>query len=216
MAGDPYKELGVSKGASADEVKKAYRKLAKELHPDKNKDNPKASEKFSDVTKAYDLLSDKTKRAQFDRGEIDAEGNPAMPFGYGGGGGGFRGDQRSGPGGFSGFGNENSDFGDIFEGLFGGASIDAHGVPLTAEDVAFSFVVPESAFAEADAGDVLSYSASLADGSVLPSWLQFDPLTRTFTGLAGNDAVGGVQLRVVDLLFGGAVSLAALHDWFPF
>ncbi len=115
---DPYSTLGVAKGASEAEVKSAYRKLAKQLHPDKNKDNPKASERFSEVTRAYDILSDKTKRAQFDRGEIDGDGNPAMPFGYGGGGG-FRGDQRSGPGGFSGFGNEGADFGDIFEGLFG-------------------------------------------------------------------------------------------------
>ena len=115
---DPYTTLGVAKGASEAEIKTAYRKLAKQLHPDKNKDNPKASEKFSEVTRAYDILSDKTKRAQFDRGEIDGDGNPAMPFGYGGGGG-FRGDQRSGPGGFSGFGNESADFGDIFEGLFG-------------------------------------------------------------------------------------------------
>lgn len=111
---DPYSTLGVAKGASEAEIKSAYRKLAKELHPDKNKDNPKAAEKFSDVTKAYDLLSDKSKRAQFDRGEIDAEGNPAMPFGYGGGG--FRGDPRGTQGGF---GGEGADFGDIFEGLFG-------------------------------------------------------------------------------------------------
>lgn len=118
---DPYSTLGVARTANEAEIKSAYRKLAKELHPDKNKDNPKASEKFSDVTKAYDLLSDKTKRAQFDRGEIDGEGNPAMPFGYGGGGGGFRGDPRGGAqGGFGGFGNEGADFGDIFEGLFSG------------------------------------------------------------------------------------------------
>ena len=113
---DPYSTLGVAKNASEAEIKSAYRKLAKELHPDRNKENPKAAEKFSDVTKAYDLLSDKEKRAQFDRGEIDAEGNPAMPFGYGGGG--FRGDPRGGAQG--GFGGEGADFGDIFEGLFGG------------------------------------------------------------------------------------------------
>jgi DnaJ-class molecular chaperone len=114
---DPYSTLGVAKGASEAEIKSAYRKLAKQLHPDKNKDNPKASEKFSEVTRAYDILSDKTKRAQFDRGEIDGDGNPAMPFGYGGGGG-FRGDPRGQAGGFGGFGDEGADFGDIFDGLF--------------------------------------------------------------------------------------------------
>ena len=94
---DLYSQLDVARGASEAEIKKAYRKLAKELHPDKNKDNPKATERFSKVTQAYDILTDKDKRAQYDRGEIDEEGNPRMPFGYGGGGarggggGGFRG-----------------------------------------------------------------------------------------------------------------------------
>jgi len=113
---DPYQALGVAKGASEKEIKSAYRSLAKKLHPDRNKDNPKATERFSDVTKAYDLLLDKDKRAQFDRGEIDAEGNPSGPFGFGGGAGGYspRGGQQ-----FD-FGNGGADFGDIFEGLFGG------------------------------------------------------------------------------------------------
>jgi curved DNA-binding protein CbpA len=88
MAQDPYAILGVSRGASEKDIKSAYRKLAKELHPDHNKDNPKAAERFSEVTRAYDLLSDKDKRAQFDRGEIDGEGNPAG-FGGGFGAGGF-------------------------------------------------------------------------------------------------------------------------------
>jgi DnaJ-class molecular chaperone len=85
MAADPYSILGVARSASEKEVKSAYRKLAKELHPDHNKDNPKAAERFAEVTNAYDLLSDKDKRAKFDRGEIDADGNPTMPFGGGGG-----------------------------------------------------------------------------------------------------------------------------------
>jgi len=114
---DPYQALGVAKSASDKEIKSAYRKLAKELHPDKNKDNPKATERFSDVTKAYDLLLDKEKRGQFDRGEIDGEGNPTAPFGFGGGGGGY---QRSPGGQQHDFGNAGADFGDIFEGLFGG------------------------------------------------------------------------------------------------
>ena len=112
MASDPYQTLGVARGASEKEIKSAYRKLAKQLHPDKNKDNPKATERFSAVTNAYDLLTDSDKRARFDRGEIDADGNPAMPQGFGGGpGGGFGG---------GGFGGENVDLGDIFGGLFGG------------------------------------------------------------------------------------------------
>lgn len=117
MAADPYSTLGVARSASEAEIKSAYRKLAKELHPDRNKDNPKAAEKFSAVTGAYDLLSDKDKRARFDRGEIDGEGNPTSPFGFGGGGGGFRGH----PGGFE-SNSGGQDFGDIFEGLFGGGA----------------------------------------------------------------------------------------------
>ena len=121
---DPYSTLGVARGADEADIKKAYRKLAKELHPDRNKDNPKAAERFSQVTAAYDLLSDKDKRARFDRGEIDGEGNPTSPFGAGfggarpgggfpGGGGGFRSQDFGGQA-------EGVDMSDIFEGLFGG------------------------------------------------------------------------------------------------
>ncbi|WP_420145354.1 DnaJ C-terminal domain-containing protein [Sphingobium sp.] len=117
---DPYSLLGVTRSATEAEIKSAYRKLAKELHPDKNKDNPKAADKFSAVTNAYDLLSDKDKRARFDRGEIDGDGNPTAPFGFGGGGGG-----RGHAGG--GFDTGGADFGDIFEGLFGGAGRRAGG-----------------------------------------------------------------------------------------
>ena len=124
---DPYAILGVPRTASEKDIKSAYRKLAKELHPDRNTDNPKAAERFSEVTNAYDLLSDKDQRARFDRGEIDADGNPANPFagmggGFRGGGGGFGGAQgrQYRPEDFQGFGNEDVDLGDIFEGLFGG------------------------------------------------------------------------------------------------
>lgn len=125
---DPYATLGIPRGASEKEIKSAYRKLAKELHPDRNQDNPKAAERFSTVTNAYDLLSDKDKRARFDRGEIDAEGNPANPFagmgggfgggGFGGGGGGAQRGFR--PEDLQGMAGEGVDLGDLFEGLFGG------------------------------------------------------------------------------------------------
>ncbi len=135
---DPYRTLGVARTASEKEIKTAYRTLAKTLHPDRNKDKPNAAEKFSDATKAYDLLSDEDKRAQFDRGEIDADGNPLNPFagmggGMGGGGRGFPrgayagGARPGGPGGyrdqeFGGFESNDMDLGDLFEGLFGGRS----------------------------------------------------------------------------------------------
>jgi DnaJ-class molecular chaperone len=114
---DPYATLGVPRTASEADIKKAYRKLAKELHPDRNKDNPKATEKFSQATNAYDLLTDKDKRARFDRGEIDGDGNPASPFGFGGGGG--QGGFRPGPGGQP-FEADGPDLSDIFEGMFSG------------------------------------------------------------------------------------------------
>ncbi len=125
---DPYAILGVPRTASEADIKSAYRKLAKELHPDRNKDNPKAAEKFSEATRAYDLLSDKGKRAQYDRGEIDGEGNPANPFagmggrpGYGRGGT-YGAGPGAGPGDFGGFGADDVDLSDLFEGLFGGRS----------------------------------------------------------------------------------------------
>jgi DnaJ-class molecular chaperone len=118
---DLYSQLGVKRDAGEAEIKKAYRKLAKELHPDKNKGNPKASERFSTVTRAYDILTDKAKRAQYDRGEIDEDGNPKAPFGFGAGRpGGPAGGFRRGPGGADFGGGEEVDLSDIFEGIFGG------------------------------------------------------------------------------------------------
>jgi DnaJ-class molecular chaperone len=119
---DLYQQLGVKRGASEAEIKKAYRSLAKQLHPDRNTDNPKAAERFAKVTQAYDLLSDKDKRGQYDRGEIDEEGNPKMPFGagYGGGGGGARYERATGAEAFpNGFSGDAADLSDLFEGLFG-------------------------------------------------------------------------------------------------
>ena len=104
---DPYSVLGVSKNADEREIKSAFRKLAKKFHPDQNKDDPKAKERFAEINSAYEIVGDKKKRAQFDAGEIDAEGNERFQgfegFGGGnpfGGGGNPFGGQRGG--GFSG------------------------------------------------------------------------------------------------------------------
>ena len=179
---DPYATLGVARDANEKDIKSAYRKLAKELHPDRNKDNPKAAERFSDVTKAYDLLSDKDKRARFDRGEIDADGNPAMPFGAGGfGGGGFRsrpgaGAQGFDPREFEGMaGTEGIDLGDLFEGLFGGRQAGPGGFgggtrnsnrrpppPRKGADVQYRLRVPF-----ADAAALKPQRITLADGKTI-------------------------------------------------
>src|SRR5919112_2019025 len=100
---DPYDILGVPRSASEAEIKKAYRKLAKSSHPDRNANDPKAKDRFSEANAAYEILGDATKRAQFDRGEIDADGKPRFQGfeGFGGGRGG------AGAEGFAGFGGGN-------------------------------------------------------------------------------------------------------------
>jgi DnaJ-class molecular chaperone len=126
MALDLYQRLGLQRGANEAEIKKAYRSLAKQLHPDRNKDKPDAAKRFAEITQAYDLLSDADKRARYDRGEIDEDGNPKMPFG--GGFGGYSSGSGTGQPGAAGpgfenfnFGGETADLSDLFEGLFGGA-----------------------------------------------------------------------------------------------
>jgi len=117
---DPYSVLGVPRSASEKDVKSAYRKLAKTYHPDQNKDDPKAQAKFAEASNAYDFLSDKQKRSQYDRGEIDADGNPKMAGFDFSGGGGQRGGRRS-AGGFGGAGVNPEDILKEFMGGFGGA-----------------------------------------------------------------------------------------------
>lgn len=108
MAKDPYKLLGVSKSTSDKDIKKAYRALAKKWHPDKNKGDEKASERFKEISAAYTLLSDKKLRAQYDSGGIDASGQQQHPFA--GKAGGYRNASGQQMGG---------DMSDLFASLFG-------------------------------------------------------------------------------------------------
>ncbi len=148
---NPYEVLGVPKAASEADIKKAYRKLAKEFHPDRNKNDVKAKDRFSEASAAYEILGDAEKRKQFDRGEIDAEGKPrasgfeGFPGGFGGGGGarGFdfesmaRGNRGGGGGGVG---------EDIFSHIFGeafraGGAGPGSRQPAKGEDVAAELVV---------------------------------------------------------------------------
>lgn len=82
MSDDIYATLGVGRDADQDEIKRSYRKLAKELHPDLNPDKPDVAHRFSEVAAAYDILSDPETRGKYDRGEIDAEGHERPPQGF--------------------------------------------------------------------------------------------------------------------------------------
>lgn len=127
MANDPYSELGVSRGASADDLRKAFRKLAKQHHPDTNPGDNAAEEKFKRVAAAFDLLGDPEKRAKFDRGELDNDGRETMrgypgagggrtrgnPYGQGGAGGPYRSGGASAE-------FEGVDLNDILGSMFGG------------------------------------------------------------------------------------------------
>ena len=118
MARDPYLELGVPRSATADDIRKAFRKLAKQYHPDANPGDNTAEETFKRVSSAFDIIGDEDKRKKFDRGEMDADGRDQHP-GFGGGpfgpGGASGGRYRPGPGspGFEGV-DINDIFGDVF------------------------------------------------------------------------------------------------------
>ncbi len=108
---DYYEVLGLQKGATDDEIKKAYRKLAKQYHPDLNPDNPEAEAKFKEINEANDVLSDPQKRAKYDQ-----FGHAGVDPSYGGGAGGFGGGFGGFSGGFS--SADGIDLGDIFDSMF--------------------------------------------------------------------------------------------------
>ncbi len=160
---DPYSVLGVAKTAKPEEIKSAFRKLAKKYHPDQNQDDPKAQEKFAEINQAYEIVGDKDKRGQFDRGEIDAEGKPAFQGfggqGFGGHGAGAQGDPfagfrrgAQGGGGFQQGGFEGAEdiLSSIFGGGFGGGGRGRSRAPSKAPDLkaAISVTLEQAAGAE--------------------------------------------------------------------
>ena len=196
---DLYQQLGIKRGASEAEVKKAYRTLAKQLHPDRNKDKPDAAKRFAEVTHAYDLLSDKDKRAKYDRGEIDEDGNPKMPFGSGFGGYSSGAGPQPGAGGFENFNfgsGDGADLSDLFEGLFGGATrgrnpggFSSFGrrtrAPQKGADVAYRLKVPFT-----DAVALKPQRIALADGKTIDLKLPNGLEDGTRIRLAGKGAEG--------------------------
>ena len=162
---DPYKTLGVAQGASADEIKKAYRKLAKKLHPDVNPGNKKVETQFKEATAAYDLLSDAEKRRKFDAGEIDDQGNPRGFSGWGNaaGRGGAGAGARRGPRAAD-VGIDDSFADDLFRDFFnfGRGGGQRTGVKMRGADVTYK---AEVAFLEAARG--AKKRLTLSDGKTL-------------------------------------------------
>jgi DnaJ-class molecular chaperone len=166
---DPYKVLGVNRNASDEEIKRAYRKLAKKLHPDLNPGDKKVEAQFKETTAAYDFLSDPEKRRKYDRGEIDESGQPRAP----------RYSSRPGSGaqyqrGTRGFGlEEDADFADdLFSDFFGFGKDARQTVKLKGADVSYQVRVP---FLEAVLGT--KQRLQLADGKTLE--VQLPPGTDT-------------------------------------
>jgi len=154
---DPYEVLGVARTASQDEIKKAYRALAKKLHPDVNPGNKTVEQRFKEISAAYDLLSDKERRRQFDAGEIGADGSPRHQDP-------FRHQYRQGSAGGFDFGAGGIDIDDLFSDLFGrGRRAGArHQASPKGQDLTFTVTIP---FLDAMRGG--SHRVSLFSGKTL-------------------------------------------------
>jgi DnaJ-class molecular chaperone len=198
MPTDPYATLGVSKSATAEEIKSAYRKLAKKLHPDVNPGRKDIEQKFKEVTAAYDLLSDKDKRTRFDAGEIDAQGQE-RGFGGFGGGGTWRGHGTRG--GFGG-GDPFAQFGDmggmedILSQFMGGARGGKRGAQMRGADITYALAVP---FVEAALGGkrrVTLASGKTIDVTIPPGTAEGNKLRLRSQG---ETAPGGAGDAIIEM-----------------
>jgi DnaJ-class molecular chaperone len=166
---NPYEVLGVSQAATLAEIKSAYHGLAKELHPDVNPGDTIVEQRFKEVTAAYDMLSDETKRGQFDRGEINADGSPRMDGMF------HRGHQGGGGG--------NADFEDLVADLFGRRRRPRK---TRGKSVTYSVRVP---FLEAACGGVQRvrmHDGSTVDVNIPPATSDGDSLRLKGRGMPGD------------------------------
>ncbi|MDX2027857.1 MAG: J domain-containing protein [Alphaproteobacteria bacterium] len=192
---NPYEILGVTKSASADEIKSAYRKLAKKLHPDVNPGRKDIEQKFKDVTAAYDLLSDTAKRARFDRGEVDAQGNER---GFGGSGGQWRTHSQAGGDPFAQYGGGSGiNMEEILSEFFGAARGKRGGSnkPRGA-DVTYSLAVP---FTEACLGGkrrVTLTSGKTIDVTLPPGTNEGDKLRLRGQGEGSGNNAGDAIIEI--------------------
>jgi DnaJ-class molecular chaperone len=203
MAEDLYDILGVSRGATEDEIRSAFRKLAKANHPDVNPGNNGSAERFKKITAANDILSDPEKRRQYDAGEIDAKGDPRRPqWSRAAAGGARRG--QSGARGFegragAGAGFDEFSFSDIFSDVFGTASAgtrrDAQGFAARGNDVRYSLEVD---FLEAIQG--AKKRVTLPDGGVLDLNVPEGVTDGQVLRLKGKGAAGSAGVEAGDAL----------------
>lgn len=208
---DPYTVLGVARGASDAEIKKAYRKIAKDNHPDRNKDNPAKLEKFKEASAANALLSDAEQRGRFDRGEIDAEGNPKAPAGFGGGqgfpgggfgGGGFAGGAR--PGATTSSFDFGTDPSDLFAELFGRSAGRGGGfdeelrrrMAPKGADVAYRLSVPFEEAATLKPQRVSLRNGKTIDLKLPPGFSAEKPLRMAGQGEAGAGGAGDALITL--------------------
>lgn len=193
---DPYQALGVSRSASEAEIKSAYRKMAKSYHPDSNAGDTGAEAKFAEVNNAYELLKDKEKRAQFDAGQIDADGNPKFSgFDFNQQRGGA---QQANP--FGGGGGFNPE--DIFSEIFGGFKGSGPGTrtrqraaPQKGEDMIYRMKID---FLSAAKGD--TRRITLPDGKKLDVKIPAGVETGKQIRLKGQGKKGGAGAKPGDAL----------------
>jgi DnaJ-class molecular chaperone len=195
---DPYQTLEVSKSASAAEIKSAYRKLAKKLHPDVNPGRKDIEQKFKEITAAYDLLSDAAKRARYDRGEIDAMGNE-RGFARGGGDpfGGMGGRSRTHGAPFgdhdplSGFSTD-----DLFAEFFGKQRRAGPRAATRGSDITYSLTIP---FVDACLGTKRRFALSnqkTVDVNIPPGSSEGDKLRLRGQGEAGRGGTGDALIEI--------------------